>query len=170
MSKIPKQLYVVAQATVDQVDPVTGQITYHKNPLGFIHAHEPGKTADDKRKSTQHGWAYSGKKIYKVGDDWWWSGADWDYKTRTRIPFDSPIPAGLEPQIWDNDPIEGFKVMKTVSRYSTSNKLWRILDPRGCQFEISTQSFEDIVMNGTIINGEIQGKCVWVSNKNLVRL
>jgi hypothetical protein len=37
----------------------------------------------------------------------------------------------------------------------------------GIQFEISTGSFENIVLEGSIVKGEILGKCIWTSNKNL---
>ena len=73
------------------------------------------------------------------------------------------------PQVWDNNPLTGFKIEKSVSRYSTSNKLWRILDPRGVEFEISTGCLEQIIEDATILKGGvIDAKCVWMSNKTLI--
>jgi len=65
-----------------------------------------------------------------------------------------------------NEPIDGFEIDKSVSRYSTSNKVWRIKDPRGFILEISTSNMEMLLNNCTMENGVVKGKCVWgVSNK-----
>jgi len=71
--------------------------------------------------------------------------------------------------VYDNAPMRGFKIENSVSRYSTSNKLWRILDPRGFELEISTACLETIIMSADIKKGgEIDAPCSWMSNKNLV--
>lgn len=74
----------------------------------------------------------------------------------------------FQPTIIDNVPLEGFTVARSVSRSSTSNKVWRINDPRGFQLEMSTGNFEDLLMSTTIHNGEIMAPCIWQTGKNLV--
>lgn len=163
MAKVPKQLYIVAK------DQSGGY------PLGFMHSYEPGKDAFIKKQKTQHEWAYkegindlkfeelnsilyrSGFR-YKAG-----TGTGWCEYTKESIC--EPVPS--QPMIWDNEPRTGFKILTSVSRYSTSNKLWRVLDPRGIQFEISTASFEELVMLCTIVKGEILEPCQWLSTKTL---
>lgn len=168
--KIPQQLFV----TVKRVEP------YQEEPyrLGFLNAYEPTKATFEKKKKTQMDWAYCGHNInwhwVENGDVVFVKGVDYDWKViqpdgrPTANYFEREVEDDLQPFIFDNVPRTGFKVLRSVSRYSTSNKVWRVLDPIGLEFEITTGCFEDIIMNATIINGEIQGECVWVSNKKLV--
>jgi len=74
--------------------------------------------------------------------------------------------AARQPEIIDNIPLEGFSIDKTISRYSTSNKLWRINDPRGFPLEISTEKMFEILLNGEVKNGTIVGKYYWDFGKN----
>lgn len=70
----------------------------------------------------------------------------------------------VEVHRFDNLPTHGFKIGKVASRYSTSNKFYRIIDPRGFQLEISTDNLNEIIQNGEIVYGEIIGKYVWVKS------
>lgn len=70
----------------------------------------------------------------------------------------------IEPRILDNTPQRGFKLMQVVSRYSTSNKLFRVLDPRGFELEISADNLLDIATVSTIVKGEIIEECVWATS------
>jgi len=165
--KIPKQLYVVFKDQgVDQ-------------PLfGFLHAYEPGKPAFDKKKQTQLEWAYDTSYIRDAnievhGMDMWLTGyrwgSDWSNGNYTRVRQDVRELLKNPPAVWDNTPLPGFKIEKSVSRYSTSDKLWRIGDPRGAEFEISTDVLEQIINDATILKGGvIDAKCAWAANKNLV--
>lgn len=75
--------------------------------------------------------------------------------------------------IIDNEPMEGFRVEKAVSRWSTSNKLFRINDPRGFTLEISSENLADLILNTTLVDGVFQEKLVWTrndSNNYLTRL
>lgn len=163
MAKIPAELYVVAkdQGGVDNV-------------LGFLHSYEPNKASSASKRKTQEDWAYGGYSvayelenrngvIYIVGEEWYWVAA-------ARQSIRQPYVKVCEhpPQVWKNVPMRGFKIVKSVSRWSTSNKLWRIMDPRGYQFEITTDCLENIILNSTIVNGTIESECVWVANKKLV--
>lgn len=60
-----------------------------------------------------------------------------------------------------NTPRDGFRILKHVSRHTTSNKVWRILDPSGVTVEISTENMEDIISNNVIDKGMILGEFVW---------
>jgi hypothetical protein len=175
MAKIPAKLYVTARiATIDQN---TGKPT--DDPMGFLNAYEPGKSAFEKKRETQEKWAYidfnytiydarmekHGSEVVIVGNKVEYVNAPYPNNTR-RIPVCKPV--DWQPQIWDNVPITGFKIVDTVSRYSTSNKFWIVLDPRGVKFEISTAVFETLILNTTIVNGVIQDACVWEANKRLI--
>jgi hypothetical protein len=165
MAKIPSQLYITTKNVGSEDNPEL---------LGFLHAHEPGKAADSKRKQTQIEWAYMAHGLadfalverfgqyFVTGWRWKWMGTA-AHSVKESVDELCKYP----PQVWDNKPMTGFKVLESVSRWSTSNKLWRIQDPRGAVFEISTDTFEKIVMDATIIKGTIDAECVWAGNKNL---
>ena len=173
MAKLPKQLYVVSRAQA-QGEPA----------LGFLSGYEPGKSAFEKKRQTQFGWAYVGSYgsrwgSYSEPEDL--NGVVWITKKEYIEQIDPATNHWLapkvittkeiakdQPQIWDNTPLTGFTITKSVSRYSTSNKLWRILDPRNVEFEITTACLEDIILKSTIKNGVIQDPCVWVTSKNLI--
>jgi hypothetical protein len=72
----------------------------------------------------------------------------------------------MPPKVIDNIPLSGFKIDQFISRSSTSNKVWRILDPRGFILEISTANMEDILMKGSIVKGELIGDYIWDFGKN----
>lgn len=166
MAKVPKQLYVVAKVQNGEA------------PLGFLHSYEPGKDAFKKKQETQHQWAYSSTindvKFTEVDGVLHRSGVRWVNNPDPHLGYVRGVlvqvpaePVQIQPAIWDNEPRTGFKILTSVSRYSTSNKLWRVLDPRGIQFEISTAAFEDIVLQCTIVKGEILEPCYWISTKTL---
>jgi len=161
--KIPKQLFVTCQKA-------------NKFPLGFLHEYSPHTTGGQKKMKTQTDWAYVNSSTIQVVEEngvWYRRGFSHQYFNvggllqAVQVPVDEIIDQSLAPRIWDNVPLEGFTISTTVSRYSTSNKLWRIIDPRGVEFEITTENFEDLVMNTTIKQGEILSPCVWVKNKHL---
>lgn len=60
-----------------------------------------------------------------------------------------------------NVPTRGFKLVQVVSRDRTSNKLFRILDPRGFELEITSENLLSIAKTSTIVQGEIIEECVW---------
>lgn len=169
MIKYPKQLYVVARGVGTPTEP----------PLGFFHVYEPGKSAFEKKRETQIKWAYQDySNLYdfefvELHGQWCAKG----YKTERdpnspagtyksiNVPYCYPVP--FQPQIWDNEPSHGFKIMESVSRYSTSNKLWRILDPHNVEFEVSTDVMENIIHSATITKGLIENRCVWTKAKVL---
>lgn len=176
MAKIPAKLYVTAR--IGTIDQATGLPT--GDPMGFLNAYEPGKAAFEKKKQTQDSWAYiqycglqHGVRLEKQGNEYILIGEKIEWLPNQHYPNNQRKiqvckPVDFQPQIWDNVPVTGFKIVDTVSRYSTSNKFWLVLDPRGVKFEISTGVFETLIMNTTIVKGVIQEPCVWEANKKLV--
>ena len=71
----------------------------------------------------------------------------------------------IDVRVMDNAPTRGFKLIEVVSRYSTSDKLFRVQDPRGLELEISAENLLNIVLSSTIVNGEIIDECVWASDR-----
>lgn len=67
----------------------------------------------------------------------------------------------LEPLILDNTPLEGFKLGTISTRYSTQNKLFRVLDPRGFELEISAQNLLELLEGGTVAKGVFKGEFIW---------
>lgn len=172
MKKIPAEIYVVSQNRVEYEYPVPGNWAI-KNEIdhnfGFLHPHEPNKGTDAKRKRTQHDWAYSG--LYEKNGEWWEKGSDWKYDpimhSHTSVPYDRKIPDEYAPRVWENIPMTGFKLIDTVNRYR-GNKLFKVLDPRGVEFEITVQSLYHILCEGTVSGGVIVDACVWAKGKDLV--
>lgn len=170
-NRIPKQLYVVSQNRPEYEYPDSDLGSYERkietpHNFGFLHPHEPGTKADIGRKDTQHSWAYRGE-LYQLGDQWWIKGQEYNYTTRTHESFDRMIDPQYAPRIWVNEPILGFKIIDTVNRYR-GNKLFKVLDPRGVEFEITVSSLFQLLMDGCVDKGEITVPCIWKSGKNLV--
>jgi len=177
MKKVPDQIYVVSQnrpETEYTKDPVTGvwttkHVTDHN--FGFLHPHEPTKATDSKRKRTQHEWAYRGT-AYENNGVWWEKGTEyhhWDQITQKYnvTHYDRPIDPLYAPRVWDNVPMKDFKIIDTVNRYR-GNKLFKVLDPRGVEFEITVQSLYHLLQESTVRNGVILDECVWMKGKDLV--
>lgn len=74
----------------------------------------------------------------------------------------------MEPIYVDNEPKKGFHMVTNVSRYSTSNVLWRIRHPEGFEFEITSANMCDLLATNTIINGEFQDEMFFTENRQLV--
>lgn len=68
----------------------------------------------------------------------------------------------------DNIPRTGFQIVTNVSRYSTSNVVWRVCHPEGFEFEITSDNFMDLIQTSTIIEGAIQEELFFTENKKLV--
>ena len=173
MAKIPDKIFVVSQNRSERSYPIKGDWnTYddESHNFGFLHPHEPNKASDAARKETQMQWAYTGT-AYKNGSEWWERGSTFTYDSVTRqrneIKFDRPIELDYAPRVWDNVPLSGFKLVDTVNRYR-GNKLFKILDPRGVEFEITVQSLYHILCGGTVKQGLILDECIWQTGKNLI--
>lgn len=165
MFKIHKQLFVTAREANTYDDS--------KFPLGFWNEYLPGNASFEKKKANQIDWAYigyggvQGATLVEENGQTYLSGYKNVYVLGTNTPIRTPYKELVTnpPTVWDNDLLEGFQILNSVSRWSTSNKLWRILDPRGIQFEISSERMAEIILNTTIEKGKILERCCWANDK-----
>lgn len=67
---------------------------------------------------------------------------------------------------FDNDPVKGFKIVGFDTRYSTSNKVFDIVDPRGFKLQISAKNLVHLIKTCVIQQGEIKGECAWGRYEN----
>jgi hypothetical protein len=176
-SKIPKQLYVVSMKVIeheyDKPDYKTFTETIHN--FGFLHPHEPTLKTDVKRKATQYDWAYRGNVSQNPDGSWQHEWVEYIWRNTgmgtghqsNRVTHNEKIEEAYAPRVWENEPLSGFTIIDTVNRYR-GNKLFKVLDPRGLEFEVTVASLFQIIQDGTIEKGEIKNACVWKGNKNLV--
>ena len=184
MSKIPKELYVTfkQEFTREHDRDANGDIIYSTGRdipkpflLGFANEYQPHLKSFAKKRDTQLEWAYGYGYEDNQGVIWRRDHYEWipnpdpnalNRNIRIQHPAEQVAP-NLQPRILPNEPLTGFRISDTISRYNTSNKLWRILDPRGFELEISTACMEEILMQGGVLKGIIQGACVWRTGKIL---
>jgi len=69
-----------------------------------------------------------------------------------------------------NTPVSGFEFVDSVERFRTSNKLFRIADPRGFVLEISVENAIELIQQTSIINGVIGDACLWIRDGQVNRL
>lgn len=133
----PTELYVGTKhlAAFNQADP----------PLGFATPFGKDK-AFEKRKSTV--------------DHWCGDGTVYEYDPATKVRSQKVV-GTTKPQVLSNAPQSGFTFDRAVERYVTSNKVFRITDPRGFQLEISADNLSDILLNCEIKKGELVGDFIW---------
>ena len=187
--KIPKQLRVTFQERKEHLYDEDGTHTgFDEYLLGYAAPYAPTTVAGRKSKESQDDWAYSLKytKTSSFKEDengkMWKLPGRWETQVvaTTTAPFqertsvwvnDEPIiyPDNVQPIIIDNEPLEGFKIDHMISRYR-GNKLWRIIDPRGFQLEITSGCLEDLIFSGMVDKGLIIGACVWRTGKILQRV
>ena len=165
-----------------------------KPPLGYAALYKAGNEKTEKKNYGQREWArydfneageYEKRSNYRHE---WPDGVIYEFDKLVREGFmkpfgmsrgqvqlvpdiiraydTEPLAEEMKPKILDNIPRPGFRIVDTVSRYSTSNKLWRILDPYGFELEISTKNMEEIMMNSVIDHGTIMAECSWDFGKN----
>lgn len=83
-----------------------------------------------------------------------------DENSRLIVDYTKPAQQGKE-FVADNTPTTGFYVGSSVCRWSTSNKLFRVKDPRGFTVEIPTDNLATLLHHTTVVKGVVQEKCVW---------
>lgn len=105
-------------------------------PLGFV-TPDTGDAAFRKRKETVDSWA---------------TGYAWEKKKTLTALTDVK-----------NELIDGYIIADDIRRYGWSggNVVWRMVDPRGFEFEISSANMASIIDCSTIKNGTIEGKCIF---------
>lgn len=87
---------------------------------------------------------------------------------RWATPYRNSTQKAMEPIYIDNEPRTGFRMVTNVSRYSTSNVVWRIMHPEGFEFEITSDNLCDLLETNTIVEGEFQDALFFTHNKKLV--
>lgn len=159
---VPKEIYATAKMNREShYDYINCEWTYgDEYAFAFLHPHEPNKKTDEKRKYTQLQWAYG---VYEFID-----GILIEKKYNHAEKAYVSTEAKYQPRVFSNEPLTGFEIFEVTTRYSTSNKVFRVKDPRGFVTEITAKSLLGILLDGTISNGVIQDACVWQANKNLI--
>lgn len=131
MINIPKKLWYIINP--DREDNLA-YMTYYEENAAF-----------EKRKATGTDWASPRK--YKRNPE-----------TKKNEEVESKVPVG---NIVDNDPIKGIYIGSSVSRWSTSNKLFRVNDPRGFTVEVPTDNIATLLHLTTVTHGVVEEECVW---------
>ncbi len=137
-------------------------------PLGFLTPYEATK-AGAKRVETVDAWIRDNGVVRDANgnlvEDR--SVPPRTFSGRTWYPnlFRQPEPT----QILDNVPLPGFKFTEMIRRYRTSNVVWRVIDPRNFELEISSNNLAYIMQtHGIQKDSLISGNCVWarIGNQN----
>lgn len=84
------------------------------------------------------------------------TGKDW--ARGYRHSSTAELPTELE---FDNKPVQGFVIVGSQSRWSTDNKVIRVEDPRKFVVEIPVSALTTLMKFTTIVNGVVQGECLW---------
>ena len=61
----------------------------------------------------------------------------------------------------NNIPLTGFKISREIRRWSTSNVVWRIEDPRGFELEISSGNMAYLLAECIFNKGVIEDELIW---------
>jgi hypothetical protein len=62
---------------------------------------------------------------------------------------------------FENTPALCFRIVGSVTRWSTSNKLIQVEDPRGFVVEIPASNLNTLLKHTTVEKGEVKEECVW---------
>lgn len=142
------ELYVGTESlkAFDTVDP----------PLGFATPFGKDK-AFEKRKETVDRWCGDGKQSVRVRN----ADGSWAEDSKGYGVWKYEIVGTTKPTVIPNTPLSGFTFDRSIERDRTSNKVFRITDPRGFQLEISAENLTDILLHCAINKGEIVGDFIW---------
>lgn len=150
MINIAKQLFVVKG--VDREDDLAYMSPYSVNKDG-----EPLANIA-KMQATGRSWASVGaQNVWKTDEN-----GKYIRDEGGHLILDHVIPPRKgEEFIYDNSPLSGFYVGCSVARWSTSNKLFRVKDPRNFTVEIPTDNLATLLHHTTVIKGVVQEECCW---------
>ena len=124
---------------------------YFPYVLGFVTPYEEN-AAGRKRQDTVTRWANERNYTYEIQPDG-------SYKHVRKEK-----PESLKEKVIENTPREGFTLAEEVRRtyWGGGNVVWRIVDPAGFEFEISSANLARIITEvGLEPGGKIPGKCVY---------
>lgn len=103
-------------------------------PLGFL-TPDGTDSAAQKRKATVDNWVRQNER----------------YRSKNKVHTTTV----------KNELLSGFKLSKSTRRWTTSNVVWRVIDPRGFEIEISSENLMALINDTSIINGEILGRLIY---------
>lgn len=135
----------------------------HSDDLAYMCPYDTNKEGDPlanivKMQATGRSWAgIRSQDVWKTDDK---GNYLRDENKRLIVDYTKPAQQGQE-FISDNTPTTGFYVGSSVSRWSTSNKLFRVTDPRGFMVEVPTGNISTLLHHTTVINGVVDSECVW---------
>ena len=68
-----------------------------------------------------------------------------------------------EGKVLPNTLSAGFEIARSVRRsgWNGGNVVWRVVDPRGFELEVSSANLASILDCSTVVNGVIQERCIW---------
>jgi len=101
--------------------------------------------------SAYHNRRYTGQEWAKTQESKYIQDQGWKY---TNIVLGEELS-------FDNTPTLGFRIVGSVTRWSTSNKLIQVEDPRGFVVEIPTSNLTTLLKHTTVEKGEVKEECVW---------
>lgn len=139
----------------------------HSDGLAYMCQFQTGKDGEplsnvSKMQATGRSWARTNSQnVYKLKPD---AKTSYDYERdeNNNVIVDHVVHAKHgEEFISDNTPTTGFYVGSSVSRWSTSNKLFRVKDPRGFTVEIPTDNLATLLHHTTVVKGVVQEACCW---------
>lgn len=140
MINIHEQIWIVkgVERSVEDSDSLLAYMTHREYT-------KTGEEAQSftKRKDTGTSWA--DKRVWVNGKD----------RRHLRVSEEG------EQLEFDNEPADGFRIVGSVSRWSTSNKLIQVEDPRGFVVEIPTGNLTTLLKHTTVEKGAVMEKCVW---------
>lgn len=135
----------------------------HEDNLAYMASYQTDKEDNPlsnvvKMQTTGRSWARTHSQNVWKRDD----AGNYVKDEKGCLIIDHVIPAKVgEEFIVDNTPTSGFYVGCSVSRWSTSNKLFRVKDPRGYTVEIPTDNLATLLHHTTVVKGFVQEECVW---------
>lgn len=105
----------------------------------------------------------AGRKRIETVDNWSRPQDVYGFNSITREPHLIEKAKVIPAVIFDNVPLEGFEISRAIKRtgWNGGNVVWRVLDPRGFELEISSANLAKILAYATIDAGVIKGRCVW---------
>lgn len=148
--------------------------------LGYAIEYKPHLSTYAKKKDSQDAWAYGMSYYHEEKETGYFFDCDgkvwirrkqWKDDSGREIAWVNTLVAlELQPRVIDNPPQVGFRIQNMVSRHASSNKLWRILDPRGFELEISSGNLEALLFSCVIDRGLIVDECIWTGQKTLTKV
>jgi hypothetical protein len=118
-----------------------------RTKLGFMTPYEEN-AAFEKRKATILQWLKSYKNSQSIYENGRFVRSEPDPNSQT---------------VHDNVPLDGFTITDDIKRvyWGGGNVVFRVMDPRGFELEISSQNLMMLISHTDLLKGVIQGKCLW---------